>query len=58
MDLAEVEVSGEEVQWRTEGETQFEERGDLDPEQVRQGREEEMNHMVETLGMFEFGSWQ
>ena len=33
-------------------------RGDLDPEQVRQGREEEMNYTVKTLGMFEFGSWQ
>ena len=31
--------------------------GELDPEQVRQGREEEMNYMVKTLKMFEFGSW-
>ena len=30
----------EEVSWKTEGEIQFEEQGgDLDPEQVRQGRE-------------------
>ena len=27
-----------------------------DLEQVRQNREEEMNYMVKTLGMFEFGS--
>ena len=42
----EVEVKEEEeVEWRSE-----------DPEQVRQGREEEveMNHMVKTLRMFEF----
>ena len=30
----------------------------MDPEHVRLGREEEMNYMVKTLGMFEFGSWQ
>ena len=49
-----------EVEWRAEGETQqFEEEGgDLVPEQVRQGREEEMNFMVETLGMYDFGSWR
>ena len=29
----------------------------MDPEQVRQGREEKMNYMVKTHGMFEFGSW-
>ena len=34
------------------------EGGDLDPEQVRQGREEEMNYMVKTLKMFEFGLWE
>ena len=40
-------------------ERQFEEEsGDLDPEQVRQGREKEMNYMVKTLRMFEFGSCQ
>ena len=34
------EENEEEVGWRTEGETLFEEQGgDLDPEQVRQGRE-------------------
>ena len=39
--------------------TQYEEEGgDLDPEQVRQGREEEINCMVKTLGMFDFCSWQ
>ena len=27
MELAEVEVNEEEVEWRTEGETQFEEKG-------------------------------
>ena len=32
--------------------------GDLDKEQVRQGREEEMNCMIKTLKMFEFGSWE
>ena len=59
MELAEVEVNEEEVEWRTEGETQFEGEGcDLDPEQVRQGREGEMNYMVKTLGMFEFCSWE
>ena len=26
-------------------------------EQIRQGREEEMNDKMKTLGMFEFGSW-
>ena len=30
--------------------------GDLDPEQVRQGREEEMNYMIMTLKRFEFGA--
>ena len=53
-------MNEEEVEWRAEGETQkFEEEGgDLVPEQVRQGREEEMNFLVETLGMYDFGSWQ
>ena len=27
-------------------------------EQVRQCRKEEMNYMVKTLGMFDFGSWE
>ena len=41
------------------GEAQLESEGDdLDPEQVRRGREEEMNYMVKTLEMFEFGSWE
>ena len=30
----------------------------MDPEQVRQGREEEMNCMVKKLEMLEFGSWE
>ena len=47
------------VEWRTEGKAVFEEEGgDLDLEQVRQGREKEMNYIVKTFGMFEFGSWQ
>ena len=34
VELAEMEVDEEEVEWRTEGEAQFqEEGGDLDPEQ-------------------------
>ena len=54
VELAQVEVNEEDVEWRTEGEAQYEEEGgDLDPEQVRQGREDKMNHMVETLGMLE-----
>ena len=58
MELGDVEVNVEEVERRTEGETQVEEEGcDLDPEQVRQGREE-MNYMVKTLGMLVFGSWE
>ena len=37
-------MNEEEIEWRTEGETQFEDvGGDFDLEQVRQGREEEMN---------------
>ena len=60
VELAEVEVNEEEVEWGTQGEAPFEEEQcDLDPEQVRQGRKEEkMNYMVKTLEMFEFGSWQ
>ena len=30
----------------------------MDPEQVRRGREEEMNYMIKTFKMFEFGSWE
>ena len=30
----------------------------MDPEQVRQGREQEMNDMGKTLGMFDCGSWE
>ena len=42
----------EAVDWKTEGEAQFEEEGgDLDPEQVRQGQEEEMHYMVKELEM-------
>ena len=59
VEVAEVEVNEEEEEWMTEEEPrQGDERGDLDPEQVRQGREEEMNNMVKTLKMFEFGSWE
>ena len=59
MELREAEVNEKDVAWRTKGENQFEEEGgDLDPEQVRQGRDEEMNCKFNTLGMFEFGSWQ
>ena len=43
VEVAVVEVNEEEVEWTTEGETQCqEEGGDLDPEQVRQGGEEEI----------------
>ena len=39
VELAEVEVKEEEVKWRTEGETQFEEKGgDLDPDKVGRRR--------------------
>ena len=30
----------------------------MDPEQVRQGREEEMNYIIKTLKMSEFGLWE
>ena len=54
-----VEVIEEEVEWRTEGEAHFSEKGgDLDLERVRQGREEEMNYMVRMLGMIRFCSWE
>ena len=55
VELAVMEVK--EVERRTAGETQFKvEGGGLDPEQSRQGREEEMNCTVKMLGMFEFVS--
>ena len=44
-------MNEEAVDWKTEGEAQIEEEGsDLDPEQVRQGQEEEMHYMVKELG--------
>ena len=47
--MAEVEANEEEEEWMTEEESrQVEDGGDLDPEQVRQGREEEMNYMIKT----------
>ena len=59
VELRKAAVNEQDVAQRTEGENQVEEEvGDLDPEQVRQGREEEMNYKFNTLGMFEFGSWQ
>ena len=59
MEVGEVEVNEEEEEWMTEEEPrQGDEGGDMDPEQVRQGREEEMNYMVKTLKMFEFESWE
>ena len=46
-----MEENEEEDGWRTDGERQFEEEGgDLNLERVRQGREEEMKCMVNTLG--------
>ena len=59
VEVAEVEVNEEEEEWMTEEEPrQGDEGGDLDPDQVRQFREEDMNYMVKTLQMFEFGSWR
>ena len=59
VEVAEVEVNEEEEEWMTEEESRRDdERGDLDPEQVRQGREEEMNYIVKTWKMFESGSWE
>ena len=54
------EVVDEELdKWMTEEESHRGDEGvDLDPKQVRQGREEEMNYMIKTLKMFEFGSWE
>ena len=59
VEVAEVDVNEEEEEWMTEEEPrQGDEGGDLDPEQVRQGREEEMKLTAwsKTLKMFEFGS--
>ena len=58
--MGEVEVNEEEEeQWMTEEESRRgDEGGELDPEPVRQDREEEMNDMIKTLKMFEFGSWE
>ena len=59
VEVAEVEVNEEEEEWMTEEESRRDdEGGDLDPEQVRQGREEEVNCIVKTLKMFEFQSWE
>ena len=56
VDLAEVRVNEDEIEWSTEEEAVFEEEGgDLDLEQGRQGREKEMNYFVKTFRMFEFG---
>ena len=42
--MGEVEVNEEKEEWITEEESRRgDEGGDLDPEQVRRGREEEMN---------------
>ena len=59
VEVTEVEVNEKEEEWMNEAEPRrVEEEGDLDPEQVLQGREEEMKYMVKTLVMFEFGSWK
>ena len=59
VDLAEVRVNEDEIEWSTEEEAVFEEEGgDLDLEQGRQGREKEMNYIVKTFGMFESGGKQ
>ena len=59
VEVAEVEVNEEEEQWMTEEESrQVEEGCDLDPEQVRQGREEEIKYIIKILKMFEFESWE
>ena len=59
VEVAEVEVNEEEEEWMTEEESRRgDEGGELDPEHVRQGREEDMNYMIKTLKMFEFGSWE
>ena len=44
-------MNEEEVEWRTEGEAQFEDEGDdSDPEQVRPGREDDQ-------GAWDVGVW-
>ena len=53
--MTEVEVNEEEEEWTTGEEPR---QGDLDLEQGRQGREEEMNYMIKTQVIFEFGSWK
>ena len=60
VEVAEVEVNEEEEEWMTEEEPrQGDEGGDMNREQVRQGRrEEEMNYIVKKLKMFEFRSWE
>ena len=59
VEVAEVEVNEGEEEWMTEeGPRQGDEGGDLVQEQVRQGREEEMNYIVKTLKMIEIGSWE
>ena len=58
MEVAEVEVNEEEERMTDEESRQVEEGSDLDPEQVRQGREEEINYIIKTLKMFEFESWE
>ena len=56
VELAEVNKE-EESAWKIEEEPQFEEDGsDMDPEQAKKGREEEVK--VKTLDVFEFGSWE
>ena len=59
MEVAEVGVNEEEEEWMTQEESrQVEEGCDLDPEQDRQGREEEIIYISKTLKMFEFESWE
>ena len=59
VEVAEVGVNEEEEEWMTEEESrQVEEGGDLDPEQVRQVREEEIKYIIKTLKMLEFESWE
>ena len=59
VEVAEVEVNEEVEEWMAAEEPRRgDEGGALDPEQVRHGREEEMNYMIEPLKMFVFGSWE
>ena len=63
LERAEAKKESEETQevvelaeaWKSQGDTLLKEGGDFDPEQVRHGREEGINCMVKTLGMF--GVW-